>query len=169
MMGRLVTGGDRPVSRVPAVRSVADRVGCMPLTSTFALAAHALALLATKGEEGATSEFIASSASTHPARVRRVLAVLGREGIVDGREGAHGGYRLARPAAEITLAEVLESLGESTIFPLHPQAPNARCRVGRGITAALEAVDREAGVAILDVLAGRTVEWLKDRALAESR
>ncbi|HEX7049950.1 MAG TPA: Rrf2 family transcriptional regulator [Longimicrobiales bacterium] len=135
----------------------------MALTTSFALATHALVLLASREETGATSDFIANSASTHPARVRRVLAALGRSGIVEGREGAGGGYRLGRPAAGITLAEVFDVVVDGPVFPLHPREPNAACPVGRGITHALEELDREALLGLREALSRRTVAWLVER------
>ncbi|HEX7088611.1 MAG TPA: Rrf2 family transcriptional regulator [Longimicrobiales bacterium] len=139
----------------------------MSVTSSFALAAHAAALLAFAGEEGATSSLIAASASTHPARVRRVLGLLVRAGIVCGREGAGGGYTLARPADEITLAEVFEATrGEGPLLPLHPQPPNEKCPIGAGITAALTAVDDELSAALREALEHRTVAWLTEQAIA---
>ena len=139
----------------------------MGVTSSFALAAHATALLAFAGDAGATSALIAASASTHPARVRRVLGLLVRAGIVRGREGAGGGYTLARPANEITLAEVFRAtLGAGPLLPLHPQPPNAKCPIGAGITAALSAVDDELSAALHDALGHRTVAWLTEQAVA---
>ncbi|HEY8470273.1 MAG TPA: Rrf2 family transcriptional regulator [Longimicrobiales bacterium] len=139
----------------------------MSVTSSFALAAHATALLAFAGDEGATSSLIAASASTHPARVRRVLGLLVRAGIVRGREGAGGGYTLARPAREITLAEVFRATrGAGPLLPLHPQPPNAKCPIGAGITAALTAVDDELSAALRGALEHRTVAWLTDQAVA---
>ena len=42
-----------------------------------------------------------------------VLKDLGRAGVVDSQRGATGGYSLARPAAEIDLASVIEVLDSS--------------------------------------------------------
>lgn len=42
--------------------------------------------------------------------VSKVLKQLGRTGIVEGQRGAQGGYRLARTAEEITIAEVIAAL-----------------------------------------------------------
>src|SRR5262245_2358563 len=39
-----------------------------------------------------------------------ILTELRREGIVDSQRGSVGGYRLARPAGEITLAEVVRAV-----------------------------------------------------------
>ena len=40
----------------------------------------------------------------------KILRSLVKSGIVCSRKGAHGGYRLARPAGDITLLEVLEAV-----------------------------------------------------------
>lgn len=139
----------------------------MAVTSVFALAAHAVALLAFRGEDGATSALIASSANTHPARVRRVLGLLVRAGLVSGREGAGGGYVLAKPPDAITLADVFHATrGEGQLLPLHPRPPNEKCPIGAGITAALVAVDDALDVALRDALAHRTVAWLTSQAVA---
>jgi len=139
----------------------------MSVTSVFALAAHAVALLAFNGENGATSALIASSASTHPARVRRVLGMLVRAGIVSGREGAGGGYVLAKPPDAITLADVfIATRGEGLLLPLHPRAPNEKCPIGAGITAALVTVDDAMDAALRDALAHRTVAWLTSQVVA---
>ena len=57
-----------------------------------------------KGERLATSQSI-------PLRfLENILLQLRHAGIVDSRRGAEGGYRLARPAAEITLADVIRAI-----------------------------------------------------------
>jgi Rrf2 family protein len=40
----------------------------------------------------------------------QVMADLGRAGLVEATTGRHGGYRLARPAAEITILDVVEAV-----------------------------------------------------------
>ena len=57
-----------------------------------------------KGERLATSQNI-------PLRVlENILLQRRHAGIVESRRGAEGGYRLARPAAEITLADVIRAI-----------------------------------------------------------
>ena len=57
-----------------------------------------------KGERLATSQSI-------PLRfLENILLQLRHAGIVESRRGAEGGYRLARPAAEITLADVIRAI-----------------------------------------------------------
>ena len=57
-----------------------------------------------KGERLATSQSI-------PLRfLENILLQMRHAGLVDSRRGAEGGYRLARPAAEITLADVIRAI-----------------------------------------------------------
>src|SRR6476619_878472 len=51
------------------------------------------------------------------AYLEHLVARLRKAGLVDSRRGSHGGYLLARPAAEITMAEVVEAL-EGSIAPI---------------------------------------------------
>jgi Rrf2 family transcriptional regulator, cysteine metabolism repressor len=51
------------------------------------------------------------------AYLEHLVARLRKAGLLDSRRGAHGGYLLARPPAEITMAEVVEAL-EGAIAPI---------------------------------------------------
>ena len=51
------------------------------------------------------------------AYLEHLVARLRKAGLVESRRGARGGYLLARPAAEITMAEVVEAL-EGSIAPI---------------------------------------------------
>ena len=51
------------------------------------------------------------------AYLEHLVARLRRVGLVESRRGAHGGYLLARPPAQITMAEVVEAL-EGRIAPI---------------------------------------------------
>jgi Rrf2 family protein len=51
------------------------------------------------------------------AYLEHLVARLRKAGLLDSRRGAHGGYLLARPPAEITMAEVVEAL-EGSIAPI---------------------------------------------------
>ena len=137
----------------------------MAISSCFALAAHALAVLVHEGSKGATSDFIAWSASTHPARVRRVLSPLSRRGIVRGKEGSGGGYVLARDPENITLDEIFHAVESGPVFPLHPRTPTDECPVGAQIIPALEILQAEVDEAVRAVLGERSLAWFVDRIL----
>jgi Rrf2 family cysteine metabolism transcriptional repressor len=51
------------------------------------------------------------------AYLEHLVARLRKAGLVDSRRGSHGGYLLARPSDEITMAEVVEAL-EGSIAPI---------------------------------------------------
>jgi Rrf2 family protein len=52
----------------------------------------------------------------------KVLRLLAQKGLLESSRGPHGGFRLAMPASEITLADVLEVIDDS--------APSAICLLG---------------------------------------
>src|SRR5919204_2094585 len=51
------------------------------------------------------------------AYLEHLVARLRKAGLVESRRGARGGYRLARPAPDITMAEVVDAL-EGSIAPI---------------------------------------------------
>lgn len=139
----------------------------MKLTSAwFSMAVHALALLATS-KEGYPSSYIAGSVNTNPVFLRRVLARLVQTGMIETREGREGGYKLARSADAITLADVYRSMELGEVIAPSPAEPNQACPVGAGIRIALQEVTGELDRAIYQVLEKITVAELSERAIAE--
>jgi Rrf2 family transcriptional regulator, iron-sulfur cluster assembly transcription factor len=53
--------------------------------------------------------------------VAQILVTLRRAGFVQSLRGARGGYRLARPARDISVAQVLEALGPLDLVKNHCQ------------------------------------------------
>jgi Rrf2 family transcriptional regulator, iron-sulfur cluster assembly transcription factor len=56
--------------------------------------------------------------------IAKVLTLLSRFGIVEGTRGPSGGYRLARPAAEITLFDVVRVFEDPDERVMCPFGPN---------------------------------------------
>lgn len=81
----------------------------MKMTSEFCVAVHALVYLNHKGET-VRSEALAENICTNPARVRKVMARLGRAGLVETREGAEGGYLFTKRADEVSLRQIGDAL-----------------------------------------------------------
>ena len=70
----------------------------------------ALELAAAPDEKPVKGERIAT-AQTIPLRfLENILMQLRHAGLVESRRGAEGGYRLARPPAEVTLADVIRAI-----------------------------------------------------------
>ena len=57
-----------------------------------------------------TAAQLAAETGVAQATVSKLLKQLHRGGLVHSTRGAHGGYRLARPAAAITAAQVLDAM-----------------------------------------------------------
>lgn len=75
--------------------------------------------LARRGQEGpVTGREIAERERLPADYVEQILLRLRRAGIVNSTRGARGGYALARPAADISVRDVIAA-SERTTFDLH--------------------------------------------------
>ncbi|MBI3565347.1 MAG: Rrf2 family transcriptional regulator [Elusimicrobia bacterium] len=100
----------------------------MAANSRFAVAVHALALLAWHEDARHSSREIAGSVATNPVVIRRMLAQLARAGIVTSAHGSKGGFRLARNAKDVSLYDVYRAVEEGGFFAL-PEKKNDKCPV----------------------------------------
>jgi Rrf2 family protein len=84
----------------------------MRITAKADYAVRAAAELAAAEGDGVPvkGEQLARSQAIPKNFLENILTELRRAGIVRTRRGAEGGYQLARPAAEITVAEVLRAV-----------------------------------------------------------
>jgi FeS assembly SUF system regulator len=81
------------------------------LTKLTDYAVVVLCHMAGRGEAGAcTARDVAEATRIPQPTVSKVLKQLVREGLVDSLRGAKGGYRLARPAADVSVAEVIAAV-----------------------------------------------------------
>ncbi|MEV0823191.1 RrF2 family transcriptional regulator [Nonomuraea rubra] len=82
-----------------------------PLTLTQAIAV--VVYIAVKVEEGFTdfisTRELAAALGIAPPTATKIVQSLTRAGLVETREGAKGGIRLARPSEKITLLDVLHA------------------------------------------------------------
>ena len=69
------------------------------------------------GRQPVSLKAIAEAESLPLAYLERIAALLKKAGIVEATRGAHGGYMLARPEAEITMDQVVLAL-ERHIAPM---------------------------------------------------
>jgi Rrf2 family protein len=70
----------------------------------------ALELAAAPDEKPVKGERIASAQGIPLRFLENILMQLRHAGLVDSRRGAEGGYRLARPASDVTLADVIRAI-----------------------------------------------------------
>ncbi|QNG20980.1 Rrf2 family transcriptional regulator [Rhodococcus triatomae] len=82
----------------------------MHITARVDYAVRALIELASAGPRPVKAEFLAGAQSIPHKFLEAVLADLRRGGLVASRRGPEGGYWLSRPAAEISIADVIRTV-----------------------------------------------------------
>jgi Rrf2 family protein len=82
----------------------------MQISARAEYAVRALLALAACDTESATAQFLADRQSLPRKFLEAILSDLRRGGLVRSQRGAEGGYRLARPAEEITVGDVLRAV-----------------------------------------------------------
>lgn len=115
------------------------------------------AMLALAGDPGADWLSVprVSASMAIPERfLPRVMADLVEAGLVIGRRGRTGGYRLARPAAEITLLEIIKAAEpepdpRKCILRGGPCGLDGHCSVHDAFSGAREAMLERLGAATL--------------------
>jgi FeS assembly SUF system regulator len=95
-----------------------------------------LARLAAAPDRQLTATQLAAQSHLSAPTVSKVLKQLHRRGLVSSTLGLRGGYRLARPAAEITAAQILDALeGPMALIECarqtHQCSIESTCGVGR--------------------------------------
>lgn len=111
----------------------------MAANSRFAVAIHALALIACHEDARHSSREIAGSVATNPVVIRRLLAQLSRAGIVESAHGAKGGFRLARAPEKIRLYDIYAAVEDGGFFAL-PEKGNDDCPISCRMKAILDRV-----------------------------
>lgn len=103
------------------------------MNSEFILAVHALVFLYHK-KETLSSEALSENICTNPARVRRVMAKLGKAGLVETRIGrTDGGYSYQKESP-ITLGDIAEALGTNFAeVGWHSGDPHIECQIASGM------------------------------------
>jgi Rrf2 family protein len=130
---------------------------------------HALALLARNPDTFCTSSQITESTMTHPVVVRRLLAGLQKEGIVETRKGPGGGVRLAKLPRQITLADIYKAVKTSEPLHLPHTQPNKNCPIGQAMQRILGDIFERAESALTRELSRTTLSEVFENALAGQR
>lgn len=105
-----------------------------------------------------SSSEIAESENIPQRYLEQILSALRQGGLVESTRGAKGGYSLSRPAAEITVADLVLCL-EGTLPPILCSAPEFRSETCRedGVCAS-GPLCRQLESSVMGVLAGTTLE-----------
>lgn len=101
----------------------------MKRSSRLSLALHALVHLHKQPDQAITSTTLATCLMTNPVVVRRVLGELREAGIVTSTKGHDGGWRLLRPAADISLRTIYAAMGESLLIRTESDPGDHQCGI----------------------------------------
>jgi Rrf2 family protein len=143
----------------------------MGVSSRTAVAVHALTFLARWESDGLQSSGkVADSLESNPVLVRRILGLLRDKGLVSAVEGSGGGWRLARPAEEISLYDAYVAVeGSDALLSMHAHPPSQSCVVGRHMQALLEDEFAAAQRALEDRLAQTSIAEMLRRVVGRER
>ena len=128
----------------------------------------ALELAAAADEKPVKGERIATAQAIPLRFLENILMQLRHAGLVESRRGAEGGYRLARPAGEVTLADVIRAI-DGPLAGVSGARPETLDFTGvaepmRDVWIAVRASLRGVleGVTLADVVAGGLPQHVRD-------
>jgi Rrf2 family protein len=128
------------------------------LNSEFTIAVHSLVLLAHKPDHMATSDYIAVNVATHPARIRKVMGLLRKEGYVRTKEGIGGGFMLNCDPDRVTLAEIYRLTSQGTLKPSWCSGnPDKACPVSANMKYVMDGIFYEAELHMEQYLENHTI------------
>ena len=96
----------------------------MKLSAKVDYAVRAALELAAAGDRAVKGEQIAHAQDIPPRFLENILGDLRQAGLVHSQRGAEGGYRLARPAQEITVADVMR-IEAGNLADIHGERPES--------------------------------------------
>ncbi len=108
------------------------------ISGKFAITIHILTLLSKFPDEYISSEFIAGSMNLHPVLVRKEIANLKKNNIVESKEGKNGGTKLLKSASNISLDAIFKMTFDTVTLGFSKNEPNPDCPVGKQINKNLE-------------------------------
>ncbi|PLR79275.1 transcriptional regulator [Bacillus sp. V3-13] len=134
------------------------------MNSEFTIAVHSLAYLAYLPERMASSEMIAKNVSTHPARIRKIMSCLRKNGFVKTKEGMGGGYILNNNPHDITLAQIYRSISHGALKPHACTGdPEQDCPVSSNIPEVMDQIFNEAEVSLVKYLDQVTIHSVLEK------
>lgn len=128
----------------------------------FGLAMQALVVLSVNADTCPSCE-IAQHLKSEATQLRRILAKLVRENILETREGRDGGYRLKRPPEAITLADVYIALQVGEPLCTGIMVTTGDHPFGMTMNTVFGGIKSEVDRAVLDVLKRYTIADLAEQ------
>lgn len=108
------------------------------ISGKFATTLHILTLLSKFPDQYLSSEFLAGSMNMNPVLVRKEIANLKKNNLVESKEGKNGGTRLLKTSSQISLDDIFKLTFETVTLGYTKKTPNPDCPVGKQINKNLE-------------------------------
>ena len=131
----------------------------MAANTRFATGVHILVLLAAEPGSLQTSTNLAEHLQTNPVVVRRVLSSLQRAELILSQKGPTGGSRLAKPAKEISLADIYRAVESNPLF----YAPSTTNGAAARLNTVLEKTFASAKKCVIEELSETTLAQMVKR------
>jgi len=128
------------------------------ISGKFAITLHILTLLSKFPDDYLSSDFIAGSMNLHPVLVRKEIANLKKNNIVESKEGKNGGTRLLKSISKITLDDIFKMTFDTVTLGFSKNKPNPDCPIGKEINKNLENLYEDINKTIGLQLSGITLE-----------
>lgn len=109
-----------------------------------------------------TSDALAAMMQTNPVVIRRILAGLREQGLVQSEKGHGGGWRLSCELQRVTLRDIYEALGAPTILAMGNRTEAPGCLVEEAVNAAMNQAFLEAESLLLARLGKVTLASLSE-------
>ena len=133
------------------------------ISGKFAITLHILTLLSKFPDEYLSSDFLAGSMNLHPVLVRKEIANLKKNNIVESKEGKNGGTKLLVPAKDITLDMIFKLTFEKVTLGFSKKEPNPNCPIGKQINQNLQLLYDDINDKISDQLHGITLTDFEEK------
>ncbi|MBS1503518.1 MAG: Rrf2 family transcriptional regulator [Bacteroidetes bacterium] len=128
------------------------------MNGRYPIALHILTLLNKTKSELLSSDYIAGSININPALVRKEISNLRKHGFIASKEGKGGGYSIAKPGSQITLADIYNAVKEPHILGVAKNTPNPDCAIGKQINKNIEELYIDLDTAFIAKLGTITLE-----------
>ncbi|MCL9804972.1 Rrf2 family transcriptional regulator [Flavobacterium amniphilum] len=133
------------------------------ISGKFAITTHILTLLAKFPNEFLASEYIAGSLNIHPVLVRKEIANLKKNNLIESKEGKNGGVKLTVSPSSLTLEKIFKITFDKASLGFSKNDPNPKCPVGKKINDNLSNLYEDLNQTISEQLAKITLEEFTEK------
>lgn len=108
-----------------------------------------------------TSDALAKAMDTNPVVIRRIMAGLRDQGLVQSEKGHGGGWTLSCDVSKVTLRDIYAALGSPSLFAIGNRTEEPDCLIEQSVNANLDHALRDAEELLLSRLGDITLEMLR--------